>query len=196
MKTIWEEMSIKLDKQIELSEQLVLDATQARLEKKVNVFWNSQILVFLFAYSVIGLLIFSLHKLDTWIELTSAILWITYLAIMPFYSSGAFRSLKNIDIRKMSYKENLSLFFKSRRRVLWTQKISLALNPFLFIGATVLIVSLFLETDISVLVSNSISVSILVITLLVTMCALYFLYKKSNAYLSSLQEFIRESDDM
>jgi hypothetical protein len=196
MKTLWEEMSIKLDKQIELSERMILDVTQARLEKKVNIFWNSQILVFLVAYVITGTLIFSLHKLDTWLELASAIFWITYLAIMPFYSSGAITPLKNIDIGKMTYKENLSLFFKSRRRVLRSQQISLVLNPFLFIGATILIVRLFLETDILIVVSNSVSVLILAVTLFVTMVALYLAYKKSNAYLSSLQQFISESRDM
>jgi len=195
MKALWEEMSIKLDKQIDLSEQMILDTTQARLEKKVNVFWNSQILAFIVAYSIIGILIFKFHKLDTWLELTSAISWITYLAFMPFYSSLSIVPLKDIDIGKMSYKENLSLFLKTRRRVLRAQGISLALNPLLFIGATILIVSLFLETDISIL-ANGISISILVAVLLVSMGAIYWAYKKSNAYLSSLQEFIKEPEDM
>lgn len=194
MKTLWGEMSVKLDRQIDLSEKVIREMTQARLDKKVNAFWNSHILAFVFATVVIGTLLINLRKLDNWLELTSAFVWIVYLAIMPFVSLGSFRPLKNIDVGKLSYKENLSLFFKSKRRVWITQKISLILNPFLFIGAIVLNAKLFLKVDISLMIGSSLTLSILVISFLASTAAMWYIYRNGNAYLSSLQEFIRESE--
>lgn len=192
MKNLWKDMSEKLDKQIELSEQVLLESTKEQYTRRVNIFWNAQIIGFVVAYGILIFLAFNFYKLDSWQELTSAILWCAYLGIMPFYSIAGMKTLKNINIGKMSFKECLEAFTSGKERTLRAQKISLILNPILFVAAVILIPILVLNIDSSTLVGNPLIIAIITIVLLGTMVATHWVYKKNNIHLESLREFMRE----
>ena len=100
--------------------------------------------------------------------------------------------MKNIDIGKMSFKECLEAFTIGKKRTLRAQKISLILNPILFVAAIILIPILVLNIESSTLFGNPLTITILTIVLLGAMVATHWVYKKNNIHLESLKEFMRE----
>ena len=122
MKTLWEEMSERVEKLELVNEQNIMEMTQEKYTKKFN-----KLLAYERSGAVICIgmgivLLLNIWKLDTWYLMTCGIFSVLTLFILPFMSLGLLNRITNLNLSRYSYKETLIRFKKSRDRVLLLQR--------------------------------------------------------------------------
>lgn len=128
MKTLWEEMSQKVDEQKILTDKLIINMTQERYTNRFNkiLIYESIGAVVCFASAIF--LIFNLEKLDTWYLMTSGIITLISLLVLPVLVLRSIKRIKHLDLTKNNFKETIIDFYRSKKELLFTQRISLYLS--------------------------------------------------------------------
>jgi len=122
MKTLWEEMSERVEKLELVNEQNIMEMTQQKYSKKFN-----KLLAYERSGAVICIgmgivLLLNIGKLDTWYLMACGIFSILTLFILPFMSLGLLNRITNLNLSRDSYKETLVRFEKSKNRLLLLQR--------------------------------------------------------------------------
>lgn len=128
MKSLWEDMSQKIDQQKVLTDKLIIDMTQERYTNRFSkiLMYESFGAVVCFASAIY--LVINLGKLDTWYLLTFGIVTLILLFILPIVVLRAIGKIKRINIAKDNYKETLIGFYKSKTELLFTQRLGIYLS--------------------------------------------------------------------
>ena len=136
MKSLWEDMSQKVDQQKILTDKLIIDMTQERYINRFNkiLMYESIGAVVCFASAIF--LIVNLGKLDTWYLLTCGIITLIFLLILPIVVLRSIGKIKHLNIAKDNYKETITRFYKSKKELLFTQRLGIYLS---FIFALVIL---------------------------------------------------------
>lgn len=124
MKSIWEDMSQKVDQQKVLTNQLILDMTKERYENNIRRISVPETLSALICFAVVFYLISNFNLLDIWyLKLTGA-LTIVACVLLPILSLKSVNKMKAIDVSKSTYKESLVYYAKAKVSFMKLQKIS------------------------------------------------------------------------
>ena len=133
MKTLWEEMSLKVEKQQIVTDQLIMEMTQQKYKNKFSKLFMYEASGAVICYIMALFMILNMNKLDTWYLLICGIFSVGFLAILPFFSLRSLNRIKHLGISDYSYKETLVRFAKSKKRVLLLQRLGLYLSPLFFL---------------------------------------------------------------
>ena len=128
MKSLWEDMSQKVDQQKILTDKLIIDMTQERYTNRFNkiLMYESIGAVICFASAIF--LIINLEKLDTWYLLACGIITLIFLLILPILVLRSIGKIKRLNIAKDNYKETLVGFYRSKKELLFTQRLGIYLS--------------------------------------------------------------------
>ncbi|MBB2148143.1 hypothetical protein [Pedobacter gandavensis] len=135
MKSLWEEMSSKIEKQSKITDSLILKMTNQNYRRKVNK---------LMVYEVIGALVCLLgllfmavnfYKLDTWYLQVCGLVSALILILLPVFSIKALCRMSRINISENNYQQTLKAYSKGKVQFLMVQKAS-------FYAGAILLVSL------------------------------------------------------
>lgn len=135
MKSLWEEMSSKVEKQSKITDSLILKMTNQNYRRKVNK---------LMVYEVIGALVCLLgllfmavnfYKLDTWYLQVCGLVSAVILILLPVFSIKALCRMSRINISENNYQQTLKAYSKGKVQFLMVQKAS-------FYAGAILLVSL------------------------------------------------------
>ncbi|MEM7085505.1 MAG: hypothetical protein AAF489_04940 [Bacteroidota bacterium] len=133
MKTLWQEMSVKVEKQQIITDQLIMEMTQQKYRNKFSKLMMYEVSGAVICYIMAVFMLLNIQKLDTWYLLICGIFSVTFLAILPFFSLRSLNKIKRLEIANYSYKEALVRFAKSKKRVLLLQRMGLYLSPLFFL---------------------------------------------------------------
>jgi hypothetical protein len=124
MKSLWEDMSQKADRQKLLTDKLIIDMTKERYANKMRSISISESVAALICFAVIIYLIKNFGLLDIWYLQLAGIITIASCLILPMLSLKSIQRMKTIDVSKDTFKESLSTYAKGETQFMRIQKIS------------------------------------------------------------------------
>jgi len=147
MKTLWEEMSQKVEKQKLVTDQIIMDMTQQKYSNKFSKILLYESTGSLICYGMAIYLLVNIGKLDTWYLLSCGIFTITVLLILPLLTLRSLTRLKRLDVAAYSYKETLVRFERSKKRMLLLQRTGIYLSLILFLAVLPVMSKIFNDKD-------------------------------------------------
>jgi hypothetical protein len=124
MKSLWEDMSQKVDQQKILTDELILDLTKERFENRMRSISVPETLSAFICFTAVIYLISNFNLLDVWYLQLTGVLTIIACIVLPILSLKSIKRMKAIDISKSTYKESLFNYAKDKARFMKLQKIS------------------------------------------------------------------------
>jgi len=131
MKSLWTEMSLKLESQKSLTDKLILEMTQERYVNKFSKIQMYESIGALICFIAAFFIVINIGKLDTWYLLTFGIITIAFLILMPILVLRSIKSIKHLNIASNNYKETIMSFAKAKKKLLTFQRVGIYLS-FLF----------------------------------------------------------------
>ncbi|NND62338.1 MAG: hypothetical protein HKN48_04000 [Flavobacteriaceae bacterium] len=128
MKLAWSEMSRQLDKQNKLTNQLIMEMTQQKFKNKFSTLSIVEGFGAVICYVVVVFIGINMDKLDSGYLLVSSIILMAFLTIMPIFSLGAIRGMRNMNLTQNSYKDTLVKFTKRKRNMMLIQQLGVVLS--------------------------------------------------------------------
>jgi hypothetical protein len=132
MKSLWEEMSQKVEKQQLVTDQIIMDMTQQKYSNKFTKLFFFEGLGTVICYVMAVYLLFNIQKLDTWYLMAGGIFTITLLFLLPLFTLRSLTRIKHLNVAANSYKETLVQFERSKKRVLLLQRMGIYLSLIFF----------------------------------------------------------------
>lgn len=124
MKSLWEDMSQKVDQQKILTDQLILDMTKERYDNRMRSISIPETISALICFAVVIYLISNFNLLDVWYLQLSGVLTIVACLLLPVLSLKSIKKMNTIHISKSTYKEALATYAKEKARFMRLQKTS------------------------------------------------------------------------
>jgi hypothetical protein len=135
MKTLWTEMSAKLEGQKKLTDKMIMMMTQERYQRRLSKIRTPELVSTVLCFIMVLLILFSLNKFETPYLLACAIASATILSVLPVLSLWAIRQVGRVDLKASSYKEVLLQYTLAKRKLLSVQKLSFYLSFVLLVLA-------------------------------------------------------------
>lgn len=133
MKTLWEAMSLKVEKQQTMTDKLILEMTKTRYKNRFAKITAFETMGTIVCFGMAFVIILNFQKLDTWYLLASGILSIPILIALPIIVLSLWSKMRNLNIGTGNFKEVLNQYAKYKTDMLRTQRIGIYLNfPFMF----------------------------------------------------------------
>jgi len=83
MKTLWDDMSVKVNNQKLLTDQLIIDMTLEKYKNKFNPILTIEGIGAVVLFIAAILLMLNIQKLDTWYLMSCGLCTLIYLIVMP-----------------------------------------------------------------------------------------------------------------
>ena len=147
MKTLWEEMSQKVEKQQLVTDQIIMDMTQQKYTNKFSKILLYESLGTVICFGMAIYLLFHIDKLDTWYLMACGIFTVSYLFLLPIFTLRSLTRIKSLDVAAFSYKETLIRFERSKKRVLFLQRSGIYISLILFLAVLPVMSKIFNNKD-------------------------------------------------
>ena len=131
LQAAWVQMSNELEQQKKLTNDIILNMTKQKYQNKFILVTKYETIGALVCFIISIFIVINFNKLDTWYLQICGALTLSFLIILPLMVLKTLTKIKNIDISKGSYKENLSLYLKTKNRLLKLQQIGIGIG---FVG--------------------------------------------------------------
>lgn len=128
MQTVWSEMTQKIEKQERLTDTLIMEMTQQKINTKIGSINRYESGGAIICYIAAFILVLHLGKLDTWYLQVSGIIVLAYLLVIPTMVLWSVKQMKLIDLAKNSLKQSFVDFSKRRNNFLLLQRIGIGMN--------------------------------------------------------------------
>lgn len=122
MKSLWVDMSEKLERQKLLTDKVVLEMTQKKYRTKLNYISVPETVGTIICFAGAAYAMVNFNKLDTWYLALCGVICVSFCIILPILSMRSISRMKKIDINHNSYKESLKLYAKSKDAFVKVQK--------------------------------------------------------------------------
>lgn len=147
MKTLWEEMSQKVEKQQLVTDQIIMDMTQQKYTSKFSKIFLYESLGTVICFAMAIYILFNIEKLDTWYLMACGIFTLAFLFLLPLFTLWSLTRIKSLDVAAFSYKETLVRFERSKKWVLLSQRTSIYLSFILFLAVLPVLSKIFNNKD-------------------------------------------------
>ncbi len=147
MKTLWEEMSQKVEKQQLVTDQIIMDMTQQKYTSKFSKIFLYESLGTVICFAMAVYILFNIEKLDTWYLMACGIFTLAFLFLLPLFTLWSLTRIKSLDVAAFSYKETLVRFERSKKWVLLSQRTSIYLSFILFLAVLPVLSKIFNNKD-------------------------------------------------
>lgn len=134
MKTLWTEVSIKLDQQKTLTDSLIIQMTQLKYRSRLNKIYIPEVAGTIVCFMAIVYLLANFEKLNSGYILAGTIATILIMLVLPILSLRAICKMRAVNIAKDSYKDMLTAYTKSRIGFMQVQKASLFFTPVMMLS--------------------------------------------------------------
>jgi hypothetical protein len=142
IKSLWNDMSQKIEAQNVLTNSLIMQMTQQRYQNSFNSLKSYETLGGIICLFFGVLLLFQLDKLDTWYLMTCGIVCAVYCIALPFLTLRSLKQISSLKISTNNLKQTLTSFYKRKRQMLLIQQIGIAFNFVLVLVSFPVIVKL------------------------------------------------------
>ena len=132
MKTLWDEMSLEVEKQKKLTDKIIMDMTQERYKNKFTKISTYETIGAVICFIAAVAILVNFNKLDTWYLMLCGIFSILYLFVLPIAVLRSISQIKAINITENTYKKTLLNFTKHKKQMLFIQQLGIYIN-FIFL---------------------------------------------------------------
>ena len=136
MKSLWGEMSGKIEHQKKITDSLIIKMTKSDYKNKIMKIFIPELIGALVCFVAAIYILFSFQKLDRWYLTVCAVVSILILILLPVLSFNAIHKIRSVNILDNNYKESLLEYSKGKRQFVFIQKLSF------YLGAVLLLVVL------------------------------------------------------
>ncbi|CAN5156991.1 hypothetical protein BH23BAC2_BH23BAC2_11310 [soil metagenome] len=133
MKSNWEEMSKRIEKQEILNNQLIEKMTHQKYKSKLKIIGNAEYIGTLTCYLGATYLIINFTKIEEFIFQLLCMITILLLFALPIISLKSLRGMKNISIHTAKYSETIKTYMHQKMRFYKLQRINMILAFLLLI---------------------------------------------------------------
>ncbi|MCX2454275.1 hypothetical protein OQX61_23590 [Pedobacter sp. PLR] len=133
MKSLWEEMSDKVEKQKKVTDSLVLKMTRVNYSSKINKLILYEMMGALVCLVAVIFILLNFSKLDTWYLLGCGLVSVIIIVFLPLFSFKALCRMRAINISGNDYKQTLMAYSKGKIQFLLVQKASLYFGAILLV---------------------------------------------------------------
>jgi hypothetical protein len=133
MKTLWEEMSMEIEKQKKITDSLIIKMTQADYRNKINKILFPEAIGSLACFAGVLFILINFQKLNTWYLLICGIIAALILLLLPILSIKAIRKMGSVNISGNNYKQSLLEYSKGKLQFVFVQKLSFYLGSILML---------------------------------------------------------------
>lgn len=134
MKTLWEEMSRKVEQQQVLTDKLIMEMTKQQYRNRFSKIISYEGVGTIICFIVGALILMNFRKLDTWYFQALGAFCVTYFFVMPFFIMWSLFRIKGLRIMEGNYRDNIVRYAKRKKDVMFLQRIALGLNFMLFLS--------------------------------------------------------------
>ncbi len=134
MKTLWQEMSERIEEQKQITDTLIMDMTQQKYTRKFSKITTYESIGAVICFITAILILVNFEKLDTWYLAACGIFTVGYLFTLPIIVLRSLKTIKTLNISTSSYKETIVSFTKAKKQLLLIQKLGLYVNSILFLA--------------------------------------------------------------
>jgi MFS family permease len=128
MKNLWDEMSLKIDSQQQLTNKLIMEMTQQKFRNRFSTLSLYETSGAVICFIAATFILLNLDKMDTWYLMLCGIFSLIILIILPVLSLRAINGLKKLNLSKNSYKETLIEFSKRKKNMMLIQQFSVGIS--------------------------------------------------------------------
>ncbi len=128
LETLWSEMSQELETQKKLTNELIMNMTQAKYSnkfKKISTYETIGGVICIIA-AIFVLTKFSL--LDTWYLQLCGLFTVIFLILLPVLTLSSLRRIQKLNIADNNIKETLVSFSKAKKQLLFLQRLGIYLS--------------------------------------------------------------------
>jgi hypothetical protein len=134
MKTLWEAMSQKIEKQQTMTEKLILEMTKTRYKNRFAKITTFETMASVICFAMAFIVMLNFQKLDTWYLVVCGVFAIIFLVSIPIAVLQLWSKIRNLNIGVGNFKDVLNQYVHYKASMLRMQRISIYLNfPFLLI---------------------------------------------------------------
>lgn len=125
MKSLWEEMSQRVEKLEFTNNQNIMEMTQLKYKNKFGKLYGYELSGSVVCFIFGGLVLFNFDKLDTWYLALCGVLFLAFYFLVPLITLRLLHQLRSIDLSTGTYKETMSHYQTHKKRVLRNQQAAL-----------------------------------------------------------------------
>lgn len=133
MKTLWDEISVEIEKQKKLTDSLILQMTKANYRNKINKIWIPELMGTLVCLASVIFILINYTKLNTPYLMACGIIASLILVLLPLLSLNAVYKMRSVHISAKSYKQSLLDYSKGKILFVFVQKLSFYLGSLLLL---------------------------------------------------------------
>jgi hypothetical protein len=133
MKTVWQEVSIEIEKQKKITDSIIIKMTKTNYRNKINKIRIPEMAGAFVCFVAVLFILIGFQKLDTWYLVICGIISILILISLPVLSFKTVRSLQSINIADNNYKQSLADYARGKMQFVFVQKISFYLGAILLL---------------------------------------------------------------
>ena len=128
LETLWSEMSQELETQKKLTNELIMNMTQAKYSNKFQKISTYETIggVICILAAIFVLSKFSL--LDTWYLQLCGLFTVIFLIVLPVLTLNSLRRIQRLNIADKNIKETLVSFSKAKKQLLFLQRLGIYLS--------------------------------------------------------------------
>ncbi|MFD0976031.1 hypothetical protein [Salinimicrobium gaetbulicola] len=128
MKSLWTDMSQKVEKQQLLTDKLIIKMTEERYTNKFRKIYGLESLGAVTCLAGAFYILLNIQKLDTWYLLTCGIICLVLLLVLPMITLRSINRTKSLNISQRNVKETLVKFYRAKNELLFTQRLNMYLG--------------------------------------------------------------------
>ena len=134
MKSLWEEMSGKIEQQKKIIDSVIIKMTKSDYKNKIMKIFIPELIGALVCFVAAIYILFSFQKLDRWYLNVCSVVSIVILILLPVLSFNAIHKIRSVNILDNNYKQSLLEYSKGKRQFVFIQKLSFYLGAVLLLA--------------------------------------------------------------
>ena len=124
MKSLWGDMSRKLEQQEVTNKKIIMEMTQQKFKNKFRTLSMYENFGALVCFGAAILIFLNLNLMNTWYLMTCSLIAIGFLLLLPIFVLRAIYNMKKLDLGAKSYKETIKGFAKNKKVMLFVSQFS------------------------------------------------------------------------
>ncbi len=133
MKSLWEEMSVKMEQQKKLTDSLIIKMTKSDYKNKIMKIFIPEMIGSLICFADVVYILVSFQKLDKWYLMICGIISVLILLLLPILSFNAIHKVRSVNISDNNYRQSLKEYSKGKQQFVFVQKLSFYLGAVLLL---------------------------------------------------------------
>lgn len=190
MKSLWSDLSVKVEKQDRINRELILEITKQKFKSRLNSIQVAELLGAVVCFAGAAYFIVNFGKLEIWYNQVFALMNILIAVILPLLSLSTIYAMKNLQIGSESPIAILKEFTKRKLRFWQVQRLSLVLASVYLL--TILLPFAELQGKSEVLISRSFGLIYIPLGFAFLLIFSGWVWKKYKRGIAASEELLRE----